>query len=50
MIAEQFRTNLFSENFTRQVYCYSGTDFSNPKLYLGGEFKRTAMHKWPHSL
>ena len=50
MIAKQFRTNLFSENFTRQLYCYSSTDFSNPKLYLGGEFKSTVLHKLPHSL
>ena len=35
MIAEQFRTKLFSENFTRKGDCYSSVYFSNQKLYFG---------------
>ena len=50
MIAEQFRTKLFSENFALRSYCYKGTylfneeyagrDYSIVRYYIIGKDRR----------
>ena len=37
MIAEQFRTKLFSENFALRSYCYKGTYLFNEE-YAGRDY------------
>ena len=37
MIAEQFRTKLFSENFALRSYCYKGTYLFNEE-YTGRDY------------